>query len=362
MKRSREHKVLVRYNGGALERQDRPPGLHCLISYFYLHSRVSLLQQDKRRLFPYPIPFLSNTPGFSDQFAFEQEKHLPSHLQNVVRVDRLQLHFIQEHFTISLSAMMFLALGLVFFLALGFMFFIQLFSADRPLSSIWEQTFHRTLCKPRKPVPDTEIKLSQDVKPYQFPPLRERTSTKMAMGLKRLDESNWLTLDSNYLPEHFLRCSLLCAKHTQVIQCLPGAEAACHEVLSLVTSFLSSRFPQHFTITTLSSGPAIHNHLTNEIFPIGQQNCPDPLEVAAKLSMEDFNILMKQPETGEYHLQASATLFPAGWKLQERVGTSMANLHQPVPGWKEKLGGSVNRYDLLPKFMLGWLTDEQQIL
>jgi hypothetical protein len=132
MKRSREHKVLVRYNGGALERQDRPPGLHCLISYFYLHSRVSLLQQDKRRLFPYPIPFLSNTPGFSDQFAFEQEKHLPSHLQNVVRVDRLQLHFIQEHFTISLSAMMFLALGLVFFLALGFMFFIQLFSADLP--------------------------------------------------------------------------------------------------------------------------------------------------------------------------------------------------------------------------------------
>jgi hypothetical protein len=60
--------------------------------------------------------------------------------------------------------------------------------------------------------------------------------------------------------------------------------------------------------------------------------------------MEDFNILLKNQETGEYELKASATLFPAGWKLQERIGTSMANLHKPVPGWKEKLGGSVNRY------------------
>jgi hypothetical protein len=236
---------------------------------------------------------------------------------------------------------MLLAVGLLLFLALGFISIVQRLSSDRPLSSIWEGSYiHRT---PRKSVPDTEIKLSQDVKPYSFPPLRERTSTKMAMGLKRLDEDNWLTLDSNYLPEHFLRCSLLCTKHLQVIQCLPDSEAACFEVLSIVTSFLSSRFPQHFTITTIQSGPAIHNHLTNEIFPIGQQNCSIPLEIAAKLSMEDFNVLIKNPETGEYHLQASATLFPAGWKLQERVGTSMANLHAPVPGWKEKLGGSVNR-------------------
>jgi hypothetical protein len=239
---------------------------------------------------------------------------------------------------------MFLAVALLLFLALGFMFIVHRLSSDRPLSSIWKETLlYRTFYTSRNPVPDTEIKLSQDVNPYQFPALRERTSTKMAMGLKRLDESNWLTLDSDYLPEHFLRCSLLCTKRPQVIQCLPGSSEACHEVLSLVTSFLSSRFPQHFTLTTTSSGPAIQNHLTNEIFPIGPQNCPNPLEIAAKLSMEDFNILMKNPETGEYHLQASATLFPAGWKLQERVGTSMANLHAPVPGWKEKLGGSVNR-------------------
>ncbi len=165
------------------------------------------------------------------------------------------------------------------------------------------------------------------------------------MGLKRLDIDNWLTLDSNYLPEHELRCSLLKSKKASVIQCLPGSEQACHEVLDIVSTFMSTRFPQHYSLISTSRGPAIHCCLTEEIFLIGP-DCPNPLEIAAKLAMEDLNILMKNPVTGEYHLQASATLFPAGWQLQERIGYSMARLHGPVPQWKEKLGDHVNRYAL----------------
>lgn len=192
---------------------------------------------------------------------------------------------------------------------------------------------------------DSEIKIRQDVQPYQFPPLKEKPSSKMSMGLKRLDESNWLTLDSAYLPEHALRDSLMSTNRPNVVQMLPGSEAACHELLQAVTTFLSSRFPQHFAIVSSPAGPTVVNRLTNEIHPIGP-SCPNPLEVAARLSMEDFNILIKDRETGEYHLQASATIFPAGWKLQERIGTSMANLHRPVPGWKQKLGPCVNRFVL----------------
>jgi len=209
---------------------------------------------------------------------------------------------------------------------------------------IWEQTLSKSSLGSTNQTPCTaETKILHDVKPYQFPPLKVRASSRIAMGLKRLDQSNWLTLDSNYLPEHALRCSLLLTSRPSVIQCLPGSEAACQEVLTIVTSFLGIRFPQHFTISRDASGPTIFNHLTEEVFPIGPQNCSSPLEIAAKLAMEDFNILIRNPNTGEYHLQASATLFPAGWKLQERIGTSMANLHKPVPKWKEQLGGSVNR-------------------
>lgn len=294
-------------------------------------------------MFSQPPLSLNCTSTLSHLSSLFPVNHPPSQLHPLGFANTIHTLSTQRPSSLKPSVM-FLEVGVLLFIALGFTLLVHRLSPDQRWSNTWNKTFiHCALFTSRKAISDTEVKLSQDVKPYQFPPLRERNSTKMAMGLKRLEESNWLTLDSNYLPEHFLRCRLLCTNHSQVIQCLPGSEAACHEVLDLVTSFLSSRFPQHFTITRSSSGPMIHNHLTSESFPIGLQNCRSPLETAVKLSMEDLNILLKSPETGEYHLQASATLFPAGWKLQERIGTSMANLHKPVPGWKEKLGGSVNR-------------------
>lgn len=184
-----------------------------------------------------------------------------------------------------------------------------------------------------------------DVKPYQFPPLKLQTSTKLGMGLKRLDQSNWLTIDPEYLPEHKLRLELLSSKRSNVIECLPPSITACHEVLELAVSFLVSRFPQQFTTSKTPLGPVIHNHITGEIFPIGSHSqCVNPLETAALLAMEDLNVLIKDSLSGDYLLQASATLFPAGWKLQERIGTSLESLHAPVPGWNAKLGAHVNRY------------------
>ena len=245
---------------------------------------------------------------------------------------------------ISITLIMLLLTGIIGLLILCFLLAVKIFPSLAALTDRWTQSVLKELPSFRRSLSDPEVKFHQDVKDYRFPPLQERTSSRMAMGLKRLDESNWLTLDAKYLPEHELRCTALASpSRPKVIQCLEGSQAACDEVLEVVINFLTSRFPQHFVLRNTSTSPTIHNRLTDETYLIGS-GCSNPLEVAAKLSMEDFNILMKHPNTGEYHLQASATLFPAGWKLQERIGTSMANLHAPVPQWKEKLGGSVDRY------------------
>lgn len=212
----------------------------------------------------------------------------------------------------------------------------------------WQERMPRRLSVSSKPAPSSPIDEKEiplkDTPEYVFPALTPKTAAKTSMGLRRLEASNWLPIDSRlHKSEHALRSSLLSTHHPNVVQCLPGSEQACHEVLDLVTTFLVARYPNDFTITTTPAGRAIRNHLTNENFLI-DSTCTNPLEVAARLAMEDFNILIKTPETEEYHLMASATLFPAGWKLQERIGTSMANLHKPVPEWKKNLGGSVNRH------------------
>ncbi|PQE21912.1 mannosyl transferase protein [Rutstroemia sp. NJR-2017a BVV2] len=188
--------------------------------------------------------------------------------------------------------------------------------------------------------PSATANISQQP-PYAMPPLKPNAAHPTSMGLKRLNQSNWLTIDAHYNSEHALRASLLETCKPNVLQVLPGAEPACHELLEQVVSFLTTRYPQSFTLHARSS--TIYSHLTQETFAIGAK-CENPLETAARLCMEDFNILIKDPESGEFRLMASATLFPAGWKLQERIGSSMAALHAPVPGWKEKLGRSVDRY------------------
>lgn len=76
---------------------------------------------------------------------------------------------------------------------------------------------------------DRKEALSTTLRPFQLPPLKPRTSSRMAMGLKRLDESNWLTIDTFYPTEHTLRAHMLQESRPNVLQCLPGTGAACHE-------------------------------------------------------------------------------------------------------------------------------------
>lgn len=225
-------------------------------------------------------------------------------------------------------------------------------------STIITTKSHNSSLPPPRSQPPTPEKQQpiHTLQPYVFPALAPKTASKSSMGLKRLDVANWLSIDRHYHSEHDIRTQLLATNHPNVIQVLPGSELACHEVLSLTVTFLTTRYPQHFTITsspsTSTSQPSPHqthqfitNHLTKETFQVGP-SCPNPLETAARLAMEDFNVLMKNEE-GEYCLLASATLFPAGWKLRERVGMSMAVLHAPVPGWKDRLSGSVSRFVVL---------------
>ncbi len=160
-------------------------------------------------------------------------------------------------------------------------------------------------------IPKFPIHNAQD---YRLPPLKPATTPHMTMGLRRLDAPNWLHIDSRYLPEHRIRASFLENDPSAVLAVHPSAQSACHEVFSYVTTFLTSRYPDMFTLSGTGSRQKITNHLTGESFLV--HNNKSPLETAARLAMEDFNILVKDDTDGEYHLMASATLFPAGWRLQ----------------------------------------------
>ncbi|KAI9766685.1 MAG: hypothetical protein M1840_006329 [Geoglossum simile] len=155
----------------------------------------------------------------------------------------------------------------------------------------------------------------------------------LTMGLRKLDKKNWLTIDDNY---HQLKAELLTGSKSKVLQCLPGSESACLEVLEVVLDFLIEKWPDVFERFGTNNN-FVRNNKTGEEFNLDEDL---PLEVAARLVAEDLNVL---EESGEgYILIASATCFPIGWSLEEKIGWPIDSLHKSVPGWKKEIGNSVS--------------------
>jgi hypothetical protein len=125
-------------------------------------------------------------------------------------------------------------------------------------------------------------------------PYRPWSSGKfaMTMGIQKVEQENWLTLDNRYVHEQSLRRELLAKNREGVMQMLPGSEAACTEMLDLIVSFLTSRYPQLFFRPVGKPG-YLHNSLTNRTFKVTAPYEISPLEIAAQLIMEDLNLLIQ---------------------------------------------------------------------
>ncbi|KAK1144685.1 hypothetical protein N8T08_004989 [Aspergillus melleus] len=196
----------------------------------------------------------------------------------------------------------------------------------------------------RKPTPRTSCSDLKRVAPYPAQPIKGRERYRVMMDVRRLDVKNWLTVDKNYMDEHQIRSQLLREEKQKVLQCLPESYEACLEALEEVVDFLCQRFSDMFERKKSGDETTIHNKMTGETFVYGGQNRDvDPLEIAVRLTMEDLSILMKNADD-EYYLAASASLFPVGWTVQERIGWTISRLHNPVPLWHQQVANSVSKF------------------
>src|SRR6266536_4067390 len=145
------------------------------------------------------------------------------------------------------------------------------------------------------------------LEPYPLPPIEGKSRYKMNMGLRRMDRKNWLTIDKNYLKEHQVRSVLLSSKRNGDIQCLAGSEAACMEVLDVVVEHLTQRYPDAFRLSKSKEKQTVTITATGKAFPVTSPYAGmSPLEIAARLSMEDLNVLINHRKAAEYVLYAAS--------------------------------------------------------
>lgn len=141
------------------------------------------------------------------------------------------------------------------------------------------------------------------LKSYPSSAFKKHPSNYMTMGLRKLDAENWLTIDSEYDQYYRARQQLPSEAKEEVLQRLPGGEAACEEHLGAAIQFLVKEYPKEHEIFEGHLGQEwIRNNMTGEEFSIKMPYNLHPLEVVARLVVEDFNIMMKSEFTGHHLL------------------------------------------------------------
>jgi dimethylamine monooxygenase subunit A len=157
------------------------------------------------------------------------------------------------------------------------------------------------------------------------------------MGLVALDLEQWIEPDGRFVEELSEKDRLLTERHGDVVGALPGSEAAQNEVLELLTEHMARR---HSGLLRIEG-----DELT--VPPTGVTYRRDEwsgaaIDLAGRLAQEDFCLMAPGPHG--YTLEAASLCFPSRWRLAEKLGRPMTIIHEPVPGFADKLARPVDRF------------------
>jgi hypothetical protein len=160
---------------------------------------------------------------------------------------------------------------------------------------------------------------------------------RLQMGLMALKPEDWIELDETLGATLLAKRRLLAERHGEVFAALPETEAAGAEVLALLADHLPRRFPTQYPRMNTTIAVAA----TGELIGIGAPGV-HPLETAARLVPEDL-CLMRGTDAGTI-LAAACVCFPSRWRLADKIGRSLGEIHGPVPGYGAALGRPVDRF------------------
>jgi len=144
----------------------------------------------------------------------------------------------------------------------------------------------------------------------------------LSMGVRTLQLEDWLIRDERFEPEMALKAHLLSTRHDEVFAARTGAGEASGEVLTLVQAWVEAHHgsPRH-----LAAAEDLH-----------------PLDAAGRLVQEDLCLMVA--DEGSYRLEAASLCFPSHWRLHDKLGHSLAAIHQPVPHYAAELASKVDRF------------------
>ena len=168
------------------------------------------------------------------------------------------------------------------------------------------------------------------------------TSILTNLGLTNSTISELVEIDKTYLTRVALRKQIMKCHREIALQAAPSIKPAVDEFYIWLTStYLPCRFPTMFTITQ----EGLLNHATAESISLTPPSDPlQALEILGGNIDDDFLFLQPSEDGDGYMLKGFVTCFPSGFNTKEKFELKLRDIHKPVPGYKEKLEKSMDRF------------------
>ena len=156
----------------------------------------------------------------------------------------------------------------------------------------------------------------------------------LTMGLRPLDPARWIEPDHEWqeFHQHKLRC--LETRRDAVLQVLEGSTPAQEELRDYLTTHLLEDHAATFS--------AIDGTMQHTASGTPLPGCEPPILEAALRVQDDLCLMESSPEG--YRLTAALLCSPSYWHLEDKIGRTMDQIHEPVPGYAAELAKPANRF------------------
>ncbi|KAJ5325766.1 hypothetical protein MYU51_001283 [Penicillium brevicompactum] len=195
---------------------------------------------------------------------------------------------------------------------------------------------------PVEQLSDFDWKTKEPLKLRPFKP-----KYNLTMSIQDATVNELIEMDKNYLDRVTLREKLMEQHPDQVSGAEYSAKAAVDEFyIWLVGTYLPTRFPTMFQLQSQKEIPhLLHCRITGKDYSLKPDMNPVvTLRTMGGLVDDDLLFLLPSEDGDGYKLKAFVTCFPNGFNTADKLNLKLRDIHKPVPGYKEKLETSMDRY------------------
>lgn len=170
----------------------------------------------------------------------------------------------------------------------------------------------------------------------------------MTMNIKKIPVEDWLLIEDTYEWVTKLHTDILNnnPEETCKLSKTPNTHLAVKELYDVVLGVLTRRYPEYFVVSR--SGKFVFNTLRGEELPRfasgSKKTSEELLRILLENTEEDFQLLEHDSASDEFVVRGIGGLTSDGYSWKRKLDKKLTDVHGPVPGYKEKLKNSMNRF------------------